>query len=219
VTGQNDALTIIGVSSESMPSSYIVFNPQCRASTDLGGASLRIFPTVEETVGHVYNITAIHRGVESNSPRHMYSGYILVPHVDTISSGHETTSQYQVNTRLLQAALKLKAVRAGELSSRAEIGSLQTRAELELQGEIDAFARRDAILAEMVALKIDLEDVHAITASILELQPSPENTVIDIETDLEVVYFYRLNWCQADDIVESRASSQWRRGHFAQTGA
>jgi hypothetical protein len=221
VTGQNDALTIVGVSSESSgkPSSYIVFNPQCRASTDLGGASLRIFPTVEETVGHVYNITAIHRGVQSKAPRHMYGGYILVPQVDTISPGHEIASQYQANIRLLQTTLELKTIKAGELSSIAEIGSLQSRTESELQGEMDAFARRDAILAEIVALKLDLEDVHAITASILEIPPSPEKTVTDIETDSEVVHFYHLNQCQADDIVECRASSRWWRGHFAQTGA
>lgn len=188
IAGQNDALTIVGAPSKrgGKPLSFIVFNPQCRASTDLGGASLRFFPTVEETVQHVYNITAIHRGGESNAPRHMYSGYILVPPGDIVSPRHEIASQYQANIRLLQETLELKNTRARGLSSRAEIGALQARTELELQEERNTFAQRDTILAEIVALKFELDDIHAFTAVILDIHPSPETPAVDIDTETEV---------------------------------
>lgn len=88
ICGQNDTLTIVCVDT-----SFIVFNPHCRASVDMQDPSLRYFPTAEQAVKHVYNIMAIYRGAESESLEHLFAGYIVIPSDSFAQS--EAVAKYQ----------------------------------------------------------------------------------------------------------------------------
>ena len=150
-----------------------MFNPRCRASLDLGSASLRFFLTAEEAFLHVYNVISIHRGDESSAPQYAYAGYMFGPKsANNTSPRQEVDSHYQSNIRLLERTLQLKRMRIRENASRHEIGSLQTATEIELQAEKATLERRDTNLAEATSLEIDLAAAQEFAAAMLEFWPN-----------------------------------------------
>lgn len=189
LVGQNDALTVAplpSLSKSSMSTCYVVFNPQCRASRDMGGASLRYFSNISETARHVYNVISIHRGTNSKDPGHFYTGYVLVP-AELFGIGDEMAAVYQANVSVLQANTEIAAMKEKELALRAEIARLEAELEREVLEEKKILERKEERIAEIVALEEDLKDAHSFTAALLDGFPADEasqSTSTDTEKPL-----------------------------------
>lgn len=157
--GQNDALTIVRLKSPK-GGSYVVFNPQCRASLEMKNASLRYFPTLDDATLHVYNIMAIYRGAESRFPAHMYEGYILVPSASFAQI--TVVVMYQVQMREKEKSLKAK---------QASPPGMKVTLNGPVQEEPGKETESTASLGSKSGKKIfkgDMDEMEALAAAIME---------------------------------------------------
>jgi hypothetical protein len=173
--GDNDTIACIGLPAKRNEprTTFIVFNPRCRSSPDLTGASLRVFPTLQDTVNHISSLFSIYKSAAPDGPKAMYNAHVLrlVDPVTLKENGIPST--YQVNMHLLQETRRLEVIAAKEGEARREMNQLIKRIEAVEDECRVAHSRRKMYSEDISRLRTQLEDVQAMTAAMLgDVQPS-----------------------------------------------
>ena len=172
LSGHNDAVTVIrapSLSKLTKKAAYIVFNPQCRASVEMKGLSLRYLPTLDDAVNHIYNILAIHRGAESSAPEHMCAGYTLIP--SAVFAQSRTVVVYQADLRVqegkpavMKPLTEIPSARKNTLETEVHSPHIQQ------DGSVKA-----TVKPRNGALTGDLEEAEALAAALHESSQSSIN--------------------------------------------
>jgi cell division protein FtsB len=173
--GDNDTIACIGLPGKRNEprTTFIVFNPRCRSSPDLTGASLRIFPTPEDTVNHIASLFSIYKSADPDGPKAMYNAHVLRL-VDLVTLKEKVTSStYEVNMHLLEETRRLEVIAAREGEARREMKNLITRIEVVDDECREAYYKQNMHSEAIYRLQNDLSDVQAMTAAMLgDVQPS-----------------------------------------------
>jgi hypothetical protein len=173
--GANDTIACMGLPAKRNEprTTFVVFNPRCRSSPDLTGASLRVFPTLLDTVNHISSLFSIYKSADPDGPKAMYSAHVLRL-VDLVTLEEKIIpSTYQVNMHLLQETRRLEVIAAKEGEARREMNRLITRIE-DVDDECRAAHSKRHMHSEAISrLQTELKDVQAMTAAMLgDVQPS-----------------------------------------------
>jgi hypothetical protein len=194
--GDNDTIACIGLPGKRNEprTTFIVFNPRCRSSPDLTGASLRIFPTPQHTINHIASLFSIYKSADPYGPKAMYNAHVLRL-VDLVTLKEKIiSSTYQVNMHLLQETRRLEVISAKEGEARREMNRLITRIE-EVEDECRAAHSKQNMHSETISrLQTRLSDVQAMTAAMLgDVQPSHHRSEAeDVEME-DLTYNQRVN--------------------------
>lgn len=180
IFGQNDTLCVAKM--HKSVEYFVVFNPRCRASPDLSGASIRLFTTAESTAQHVYNIVNIFTTHLIATSRNVYGASVFVPYTEPLISrrrkgaGHPDTAVYHANVNLLRTTLELAKAHATQRTSARAIADTERQIDEEkvvVKQAQTSFEERKKVIRK---LKQELADSQAITAAMMD--DSNTNTVM-----------------------------------------
>lgn len=154
----------------------VVFNPRCRRSPDLSHASFLALPDQTTTAKHLERIFAIVSSLVSTDPLNEFIFYHLSLKSQPAGYQNAILPVYESNLRCLSNKLGLESLISTEKSHTQAIERAQTQIIAEKNKEEMATAKKSRILAEIIAMEQDLENLRNLTSSVLREQAQENAT-------------------------------------------
>lgn len=200
IDGDNDTIVVLGLPAERhvLRKSFIVFNPRCRSSVDLMGASLRHFPTPEDTARHIFSLLNIYKSPYPDGPVAICNALIFRLAEKVFTEEDPLASVYQANMILLRENRQVEITAAKEGEARREMNRTTIRIQAVEEECKRAFERRDRQLEEASFIERQLSHLQAVTAAMFGEVLLPDRRWEDQDVEM-------------DDLTSTASTARYQR--------